>query len=261
MTATGGRRLVAECLGTAALLVAVVGSGITMSDGGAASTQLFQHAVTVAVALVALILAFGPVSGAHFNPAVTAADWWFGGLPGRRALAYVAVQVVGAIVGTVSTHLMFGLQAVTPGTTGRDGMGVVVGEAVATAGLVIVIFALVRTQRTAAVAGAVGAWIGGAIVFTSSASFANPAVTVARALTDTWTSIDPTSVPGFLLGQAAGVVFAVALVVWLYEPAPAEARRVVAAGDPVDDHGDGRAPTSTPPATASGRSPRREGHP
>lgn len=222
------RRLAAEFLGTALLLSAVVGSGIVVDRGGAdAASALFQHAVVVGVALAALILVFGPVSGAHFNPVVTAVDWWFGGLPSTRAVAYVAVQVVGAFVGVLATDAMFGEAVATLGTTARDGIGVAAGEVVATAGLVLVIFALVRTGRTSAVPAAVGAWIAAAIVFTPSASFANPAVTLARALTDSWTGIAPASVPGFLAGQIVGAVAATALVAWLYRPSPTDAADVL----------------------------------
>lgn len=240
---TDAKRLVAELLGTALLLCAVVGSGIVVSTDGAASVQLFQHAVVVGLALVALILVFGPVSGAHLNPAVTLADWWFGGLSGRRALGYVAAQVVGAVVGTTATALTFGLPAVTVATTRRDGAGLVGAEAIATAGLLLVIFALVRTGRDAAVPGAVGAWIAAAIVFTSSASFANPAVTLARGLADTWTGIHPGSVPTFLAGQGLGVLVAVPLIRWWYAPTAETARRVVVPHDDLDPVG--REPVTT----------------
>lgn len=221
--ATEGRRLAAEFLGTAGLLAAVVGSGITVSAGGAAPAQLFQHAVTVGAALAALIAMFAPVSGAHLNPAVTAAGWYLGDLPAGRAARYVGAQAAGAVAGAVATHLMFGLPAVALAATPRPGPGMAGAEAVATAGLVVVIFALVRTGRPGAVAGAAGAWIGAAILFTASAAFANPAVTVARVLTDTYTGIAPTSLPGFLAGQAAGAAAGALLVRWLYPPAPAPA--------------------------------------
>lgn len=223
---TEARRLVAEFLGTALLLAAIVGSGITAETDGAASAQLFQHAVVVGAALVALILMFGPVSGAHLNPSVTAADWWFGGLSTPGALRYVTVQVAGAFAGTVATNLMFGHEGLRVASTAREGMGPAAGEAVATAGLLVVIFALVRTGRTSRVAGAVGAWIGAAVYFTASASFANPAVTLARMTTDTYTGIAPSSVPGFLLGQVAGTVAATALIAWMYRPSAEDARGV-----------------------------------
>lgn len=241
-TTTEAHRLVAEGLGTAGLLMAVVGSGI-VGTGGAAATQLFQHAVVVGLALVVLIFVFGPVSGAHLNPAVTVADWWFGGLPAGRAWRYVAAQLAGAATGTVATNLMFGEAAVTVATTSRDGLGLVAGEAVATGGLLVVIFALVHTDRTGAVPAAVGAWIAAAILFTASAAFANPAVTLARALTDTWTGIAPPSVPGFLAGQGIGVVLAVPLIAWLYAPTPAEAHDVVVPHDDPDDPPDPDDPT------------------
>lgn len=228
------RRLVAEFLGTALLLMAVVGSGISTSSDGAASTQLFQHAVAVGLALTALILVFGPVSGAHFNPVVTLVDWWFGGLSGVRAARYVVVQVTGAVVGTVLTHLSFGLSVAAWSVNPRAGLGLVIGEAIATGGLLLVIFALVRTGQNAAIPGAVGAWIAAAIFFTSSASFANPAVTLARAITDTYTGIAPMSVPAFLIGQALGMVGAALLIRWLYAPTPADAHDVVVPTDSDD---------------------------
>lgn len=225
------RRLVAEALGTASLLAAIVGSGIVTQQDGAASAQLFQHAVTVGLALAALILAFGPVSGAHLNPAVTVADAWFGGLPWRRAGAYVTAQVVGAAAGVVFTNLTFGLPAVGLATTERAGLGQLASEAAATAGLLVVIFGLVRAGGGRIVAAAVGAYIAAAIYFTASASFANPAVTIARSLTDTYTGIAPADVPGFLLGQAAGTLAGVLLVRFLYAPDPTEASEVVVPHD------------------------------
>lgn len=229
---TGGcvlRRLAAEFLGTALLLTAIVGSGIVTATDGAASTQLFQHAVAVGAALGALILIFGPVSGAHFNPAVTLADWWFKGLPTQLAGGYVAAQVTGAVTGTVAANLMFGHAPLALSSTVRGGAGPAAGEAVATLGLLLVIFALVRTGRTRTVPAAVGAWIGGAILFTSSAAFANPAVTLARALTDSWTGIAVGSLPDFVAGQALGTLAAIALIGWFYAPTPREAANVVVA--------------------------------
>lgn len=247
MSHTETQRVVAEFLGTALLLAAVVGSGIVTATDGAASAQLFQHAVAVGAALVALIFAFGPVSGGHFNPAVTVADWWFGGLAAHRALRYVAAQIAGAVAGTVAANAMFGLEAVAVSTNGRDGLGMVGGEAIATGGLLVVIFALVHTGRTGAVAGAVGAWIGAAIFFTASASFANPAVTFARAITDSYTGIAPSSVPGFLAGQAIGTVVAVALIAWLYRPSEEQARNVVIEHDDRADPREGQMNPMTAP--------------
>jgi glycerol uptake facilitator-like aquaporin len=227
MRASTGRRLAAEALGTAFLLAAIVGSGIVTSTDGPASTQLFQHAVAVALALGALIVTFGPVSGAHFNPAVTAVDAVFGGLSARMAAAYMAAQVAGAVAGTVVTHVMFGLPPAVLGTTDRLGLPIAAGEVVATLGLLLVIFGVVRSGRTSAVPAAVGAYIGAAIFFTSSAAFANPAVTLARMLTDTYVAIAPGSVPLFLVAQVGGAVIATALIAWLFRPDPAEAADVV----------------------------------
>lgn len=242
MTDLDPKALVAEFLGTALLLSAVVGSGVVTSSDGAASTQMFQHAMVVGLALVVLILVFGPVSGAHFNPVVTVADWWFGGMPSARAVRYVMAQVAGAVTGVVATNAMFGATVVTLSANPRDGLGLVAAEVVATAGLILVIFALVRSDRTSAIPGAVGAWVGAAIFFTASACFANPAVTLSRALTDTWTGIAPGSVPGFLLGQAVGVAIAIPLVRWFYAPTPSEAHDVMV---PHDQHDRPASPVHT----------------
>lgn len=224
---TVARQLVAELIGTAGLLTSVVGSGIVVDGQGPAALQLSLHAAVVGAALVALILMFGPVSGAHFNPVVTAADWWFGGMTGRLALCYVLAQFLGAGIGVLATNTMFGAAVLAISDTPRSEPGVVGAEAIATAGLIVVIFALLRTGRTSAVPVAVGTWIAAAIVFTPSDAFANPAVTLARALTDTWTGIAPASVPGFLLGQAIGLIGAIALLAWLYDPSQHDAADVV----------------------------------
>jgi glycerol uptake facilitator-like aquaporin len=233
------RRLTAELLGTASLLAAIVGSGIVVAQGGDAPAQLFQHAVVVGVTLTALILAFGPVSGAHLNPVVTLADAWFGGLPWPRAARYVAAQLTGAVLGTAFTNATFGVPAVALASTARPGVAMAAAEGAATAGLLVVIFGLVRTGAGRLVAGAVGAYITGAIVFTASDAFANPAVTVARMLTDTWTGIAPVSVPAFLIGQGAGLAAGIALIAWLYRPRAEHAARVVVPADldrPTPDH-------------------------
>lgn len=221
------RRVAAEGLGTAALLVAIVGSGITASSDGAESAQLFQHAVVVGGALAALILALGPVSGAHFNPVVTTVDVLFGGLGLRIAAAYVAAQLVGALAGVMIANTLFGLPVVEIATTSRTGVALGASEAVATFGLLVVIFGVGRSGRTNAVPAAVGAWIASAIYFTSSASFANPAVTVARALTDTYTGIAPSNVLGFIAAQLLGAAAAAAAIGWLFRAGPDTARDVV----------------------------------
>lgn len=211
------RQAMAEFAGTAFLLAAIVGSGIMAerlsTDPG---LQLLQNAVATAGVLAAMILALGPVSGAHLNPVVTLADRVFGGLSSRQAVAYVLAQVSGGILGVVVANLMFGLPAITASTTSRSGPGLWLAETVATLGLLLVIFGLVRSGRTSAVAPAVGAYIAGAYYFTSSTSFANPAVTLARMGTDTFAGIAPASTPGFLLGQLAGTGLAVVAIRLLF---------------------------------------------
>jgi len=222
------RRLAAEALGTASLLAAIVGSGLVVAEGGDLPAQLFQHALVVGGVLTVLILTYGPVSGAHFNPCVTLVDAWFGGMRWGRAARYIAAQLIGAVAGTVFANVSLGHGAVAIATTGRPGLSMVMAEGAATAGLLIVIFGLVRSGGSrVVVAAAVGLYIAAAIVFTASNAFANPAVTLARLFTDSWTGIDPASVPAFLAGQAIGTVVAVALVGWLFQPDPAEASAVV----------------------------------
>ena len=209
---TVGRRALSEGVGTAFLVIVVVGSGIAAQrlSPDDVGLQLLENAVATAGGLVALILAFGPVSGAHLNPVVSVVDSLLGGLARRDLPAYVTAQVVGACAGAIVANLMFELDPVTWSTTERWGSGVAIGEVVATLGLVLVIFATAR--RPIAVPFAVGAYIGGAYFFTSSTSFANPAVTVGRALTDTFAGIAPSSVPGFVLAQLVGGALAFALV-------------------------------------------------
>ncbi|WFE42277.1 aquaporin [Micromonospora sp. WMMD998] len=216
------RRASAEFAGTALLVAAVVGSGIaaTRLSPTDVGLQLLENALATALALGALILTFGPVSGAHFNPVVSAVDWWIGrragtGLTGRDLAAYVPAQIGGAIAGAVLADLMFGLPAVAWSRTGRAGGNLWLAEVVATTGLILLVFALARSGRTAAAPAAVGAWIGAAYWFTSSTSFANPAVTIGRAFTDTFAGIAPASVPGFVAAQlAGGLVATAALAVW-----------------------------------------------
>ena len=212
------RKLVAEGVGTALLLIGVVGSGImaerlSPTDVG---LQLFQNAAATAAVLFAIILMFGPVSGAHFNPAVTVADWALGDFPRRHIAPYIAAQVAGAVVGTMLANLMFDLDAVDWSTKDRSGGHLWLGEVIATAGLVALIFALVRTGRVRYVAGGVAAYIGGAYYFTSSTSFANPAVTVGRMFSDTFAGIEPSSAPMFIVMQIAGLVAAVLLIRFVY---------------------------------------------
>ena len=212
------RKLVAEGVGTALLLIGVVGSGImaerlSPTDVG---LQLFQNAAATAAVLFAIILMFGPVSGAHFNPAVTLADWALGDFPRRHIAPYIAAQVAGAVVGTILANLMFDLNAVDWSTKDRSAGHLWLGEVIATAGLVALIFALVRTGRVRYVAGGVAAYIGGAYYFTSSTSFANPAVTVGRMFSDSFAGIEPSSAPMFIVMQIVGLVAAVLLIRFVY---------------------------------------------
>jgi arsenate reductase len=223
------RRALAELVGTAFLVAVVVGSGIAAQhlsphDVG---LQLLENALATAGGLVALILAFGPVSGAHLNPVVTLADAWFGGLPRRDVPAYVAAQVAGAIGGSIVANLMFDLDAVSWSHHHRGTSGLWLAEVVATIGLLVVIFGVVRSGRTSAAPFAVGAYIGAAYFFTSSTSFANPAVTVGRAFTDTFAGIEPASVPAFIGCQLVGLVLAVLLIRTLHPDVAASATDVV----------------------------------
>jgi glycerol uptake facilitator-like aquaporin len=229
------RRLVAEALGTGLLVTAVVGSGVMAEQlaGGNVAIALLANTIATGGALVALIHTFGPVSGAHFNPAVTLADALLGALRPTDAAAYAAVQVVGGIVGAVVADGMFGLPLVAWSHHARTGGGQWLGELVATFGLLGVIASCTRRAPTAT-PWAVAAWIVGAYWFTSSTSFANPAVTVARAFTDTFAGIRPVDVPAFVIAQLAGALSAVTLFRWLVpplravEPAGIEAPRRVA---------------------------------
>lgn len=225
------RRLAAELLGTAGLLLAIVGSGVAAASDEGTSAQLFPHAVVVGAALGALIMTFGSVSGAHFNPAVTLVDALFKGLGPWLAGGYVVAQLGGAVVGVVGANLLFGFPAVAVATTERAGWALAASEGVATAGLLLVIFGVARSGNTRAVPAAVGAWLAAAIYFTSSTSFANPAVTVARVLTDTYTGIAPTGVPAFLAAQLVGAAAAAGLIAWLFRPDPELAADIVVEHD------------------------------
>jgi arsenate reductase len=243
------RRALAELLGTAFLLVAVIGSGIAAErlSPGDTGLQLLENAAATAVALVAIILAVGAVSGAHLNPVVTMVDRVLGGLDTPTAAAYVGAQVVGACVGAVVANLMFDLPAIDWSTTERSGGGLWLGEVVATLGLVLVVFGTVRSGRSSAVPFAVGAYIGGAYFFTSSTSFANPAVSLARTLSDTFAGIDPASVPAFVLAQLVGGIVGLVVVVGLYPDIERSAGDVVLPHETGAD-GRGRPPSRTGPA-------------
>ena len=211
------RRLLAEFIGTAFLLAVVIGSGIMAErlteDVG---LQLLANAAATAGVLYAIILMFGPVSGAHFNPAVTIADATLGSRPWRDVGPYILSQIAGGAVGVIVANLMFELDAVNVSEKVRDGSGQYIGEIVATFGLVLLIFSLVRSGRDHLAASAVAAYIGGAYWFTSSTSFANPAVSVTRTLSDTFAGIDPGSAPAFVALELVGMALAVVVVRILY---------------------------------------------
>ncbi len=210
------RRLVAEFVGTLLLLATVVGSGIMAERLAAGNVALALLANTIATGavLVALILAFGPVSGAHLNPAVTLADAWQGGIAWRDTPAYIGAQLAGAFAGVAAAHLMFGLTLFTASTHVRSGPAQIFSEFVATFGLLSVIWGCAR-HRPTAVPFAVGAYITAAYWFTASTSFANPAVTLARSLSNTFAGIRPTDTAGFIAAQLAGAFAATLLFRWL----------------------------------------------
>ncbi|GGM67748.1 transport protein [Micromonospora sonchi] len=234
MTIALRRRLLAEFIGTALLVAAVVGSGIMAAalSPGDVGLQLLENSIATALALGALILIFGPVSGAHFNPVVSAADWFLGrrvgtGLTVRDLAGYTVAQILGAIAGSVLANLMFDLAAVDLSSKDRAAGNLWLGEVVATTGLILLIFALARSGRAPVAPAAVGAYIGAAYWFTSSTSFANPAVTIGRAFTDTFAGIAPASVPGFLAAQLLGLAVGVGLLAALYPDAGQAADQVV----------------------------------
>ena len=212
------RRLLAEFLGSALLATVVIGSGIaaqTLSPGDV-GLQLFENAAATAAGLFAIILMFGPISGAHVNPVVSFVDAAFGGLRWRDAAAYLPVQTVGCIAGAVLANVMFAQTAISISTKHRASGPHWVSEVVATVGLILVIFALARTGRSHLAPAAVGAYIGAAYFFTSSTSFANPAITVGRMFSDTFAGIAPSSVPSFISAQIVGGLVAFGLIRGLY---------------------------------------------
>ncbi|MGI9031524.1 MAG: aquaporin [Ilumatobacteraceae bacterium] len=221
-----GRRCAAEAIGTGFLVLAVIGSGIMASRLSPDDTglQLLENAAATAGALIALILGFGAVSGAHFNPVVTLLDRAFGDLTSRDTVAYLAAQLVGGGAGAVAANVMFELPAMDLATTTRSSGALWLSEVIATIGLLLVIHGCVRSGRSDAVAIAVGVWIGGAYWFTSSTSFANPAVTVGRTLSDSFAGIAPASAPMFIAMQLVGAALAYGLIRYLY-PRPKELRR------------------------------------
>src|SRR5215472_11512707 len=231
------KRLVAEAVGTAFLLAAVVGSGIMGERlaGGNVAIALLANTIATGAALVALILTFGPISGAHFNPVVTLADAWEGGIPWAEAVHYSLAQIFGGIGGAAAAHLMFGLPVVSLSQHVRTGPPQWFSEFVATFGLLSVIWGCSRT-RSPVVPFAVGAYITAAYWFTASTSFANPAVTIARCLSDTFVGIRPIDVPWFVLAQFVGGFTATLVFRWFVPNLQVRAKEILQSHDLEQDH-------------------------
>ena len=259
------RRLLAEFVGSMFLAAVVVGSGIAAVNlsPGNVGLELLQNAAATAVGLFAIILMVGPVSGGHFNPVVSFLDAAFGGLSWRDATAYLPAQVTGCIAGAVLANLMFARSAISISTMDRTSAAHWLAEVVATLGLMLVIFSLARSGRGASAPAAVGAYIGAAYFFTSSTSFANPAITIGRMFSNTFAGIKPSSAPGFIVAQILGGVIAIGLIKALYPGmSPASASEVVLphhpghAGTSTEGAGDGgsghRHPAATPQRSADG---------
>lgn len=233
------RRLLAEFLGTGLLVAVVVGSGIAAQQlsPNDVGLQLLENSTATVFGLAVLILMFGPISGAHFNPVVSLADWLLGRRTGSgmrlpHVAAYSLAQVAGAIGGALLADAMFGV-GVHVSTKHRATAGHLLGEVVATVGLLLLIYSLVRTERAVLAPPAVGAYIGAAYWFTSSTSFANPAVTIGRTFSDTFAGIDPASIGGFIGMQAIGLVIALGLIVVLYPDAARHADDVIVPHQPI----------------------------
>jgi glycerol uptake facilitator-like aquaporin len=218
MTAPLPRRLLAEFLGSAFLTTAVIGSGIAAAalSPDDVGLQLLENAIATAAALFTIILMFGPVSGGHFNPVVSLVDAGFGGIRWKHAFAYLPAQVAGCVLGAIVANVMFDLAAISISDTHRATGSHLFSEVIATLGLVLVIFSLARTRRGNLAPAAVGAYIGAAYFFTSSTSFANPAIDVGRMFSDTFAGIAPASVPGFAAAQIVGGVLAFVVIRVLY---------------------------------------------
>jgi glycerol uptake facilitator-like aquaporin len=224
------RRLLAEFLGSAFLAAIVIGSGIAAQQLSPddVGLQLFENAAATAAGLFAIILMFGAVSGAHFNPVVSLVDASFGGLRWRHAFAYIPAQIAGCVTGAIAANAMFALAAVSISTKHRASEAHLFAEVIATLGLILVIFALARTRRGAVTPAAVGAYIGAAYFFTSSTSFANPAITVGRLFSNTFAGIAPASVPGFVVAQLLGGLVAIGAIRALYpDITPEEAAEIM----------------------------------
>jgi glycerol uptake facilitator-like aquaporin len=250
------RRLIAEFLGSAFLATVVIGSGIAAQrlSPGQTGLELLENSAVTAAGLFAIILMFGPVSGGHFNPVVFFTDAAFGGLSWRDAAAYLPAQVAGCTAGAVLANLMFALPAVSISAKHRASGAHFLSEVIATLGLLLVIFALARSGRGRSAPAAVGAYIGAAYWFTSSTSFANPAITIGRMFSGTFAGIAPSSAPAFVGAQILGAVLAIAVIKALY-PAitPADAAGIIVPHDSNAREPGRAAPEGTTPPT--GRSP------
>jgi glycerol uptake facilitator-like aquaporin len=245
------RRLAAEFLGSAFLAAIVIGSGIAAQRLSPTDTglQLLENSAATAAGLFAVILMFGPVSGAHFNPVVSFADAALGGLSWRGAAAYLPAQVAGCVTGAVAANLMFGEAAVSISVKHRASGAHALSEVIATAGLVLLIFALARSGRLASAPAAVGAYIGAAYWFTASTSFANPAIAVGRMFSNSFAGIAPSSVPVFIAAEVGGGIAGVALIRILYPTlSPAQAAGVVVP----DETADSQEPTGFARADSDG---------
>jgi arsenate reductase len=252
------RRLAAEFLGSAFLAAIVIGSGIAAQrlSPGATGLELLENAAATAAGLFAIILMFGPVSGGHFNPVVSFADAAFGGLRWRDAAAYLPAQVAGCIAGAILANLMFAQAAVSISAKHRATPAHFLSEVIATLGLILVIFALARSDRSRSTPAAVGAYIGAAYFFTSSASFANPAITVGRMFSATFAGIAPSSVPAFIAAQIIGGALAVLVIRVLYPRlTPAQA------SDIIFPHHQSQAEPPAGIAASDGSSPAAAGEP
>jgi glycerol uptake facilitator-like aquaporin len=224
------RRVLAELLGSAFLAAVVIGSGIAAQQLSRHDTglELFENAAATAAGLYTIILMFGPVSGGHFNPVVSFVDASFGGIRRRDALAYLPVQVGGCVLGAIAANGMFARAAISISTHHRASPAHLLAEIIATLGLILVIFALARTRRSSTTPVAVGAYIGAAYFFTSSTSFANPAISIGRVFSDTFAGIAPASVAGFVIAQTIGGALAILAIRALYpDITPAEAAGVL----------------------------------
>jgi glycerol uptake facilitator-like aquaporin len=251
------RRLLAELLGSAFLAAVVIGSGMAAQrlSPGATGLELLENAAATAAGLFTIILMFGPVSGGHFNPVVSFVDAAFGGLSWRDAAVYLPAQVAGCIGGAVAANLMFALPAVSISAKHRATPAHFLSEIIATLGLILVIFALARSGRSRTAPAAVGAYIGAAYFFTSSASFANPAITVGRMFSNTFAGIAPSSVPAFIAAQVVGGAVALVVIRALYPGVTAADAAGIVVPHHRDRHGGEGPPGPEHRASADGRHP------